>query len=203
MKIICIGRNYSEHAKEMKAETPSEPVFFMKPETALIKNGAPFYYPQFSKEVHYETEIVLRISKNGKNIEKKFAHSYYNEVTVGIDFTARDLQAQCKTKGLPWEMAKAFDGSAPIGGMVTVARYKNLQNIEFRLDINGKTVQQGNTKDMIFTCDTLIEYVSKFVTLKTGDLLFTGTPAGVGAVSIGDKLEGYIEGVKLFECEIK
>lgn len=203
MKIICIGRNYAEHAKEMKAETPSEPVFFMKPETAIIKNGAPFFFPTFSKEVHYETEIVLRIDKNGKNIERKFAHTYYKELTVGIDFTARDLQAQCKAKGLPWEMAKGFDGSAPIGKMVSVSRFKNVQSIGFRLDINGKTVQQGNTKDMIFSCDAILEYVSKFVTLKIGDLIFTGTPAGVGPVAIGENLEGFLEGEKLFECSIK
>ncbi len=203
MKIICIGRNYSEHAREMKAETPAEPVFFMKPETAQIKNGAPFFYPAFAKEIHYETEIVLRICKNGKNIERRFANTYYNEITVGIDFTARDLQSQCKAKGLPWEMAKAFDGSAPIGEMVGKEKYKNIQEISFRLDINGKTVQQGNTKDMIFTCDAIIEYVSKFVTLKMGDLIFTGTPAGVGPVAIGDKLEGFIEGEKLFECSVK
>jgi acylpyruvate hydrolase len=203
MKIICIGRNYAEHAKEMKAETPADPVFFMKPETAVITNGKPFYYPEFSKEVHYETEIVLKISKNGKNIQKKFAHKYYSELTVGIDFTARDLQEQCKVKGLPWEKAKAFDGSAPIGKMIQLDQLKNRNSITFHLEKNGKTVQQGNTRDLLFPFDTIIESVSRFVTLKIGDLIFTGTPAGVGPVEPGDKLNAFIENEKLFECKIK
>src|ERR1700722_10056150 len=147
MKIICIGRNYAEHAKEMKAETPTEPVFFMKPETALVRDGWPFFYPEFSKEIHHEVEIVIKICKVGKNIQRQFAYKYYDELSIGIDFTARDLQAQCKAKGLPWEKAKAFDGSAPIGKFVPISQFKNINDINFRLDINGKTIQQGNTKD--------------------------------------------------------
>jgi acylpyruvate hydrolase len=203
MKIICIGRNYAEHAKEMKAETPTEPVFFMKPETALVRDGWPFFYPEFSKEIHHEVEIVIKICKVGKNIQRQFAYKYYDELSIGIDFTARDLQAQCKAKGLPWEKAKAFDGSAPIGKFVPISQFKNINDINFRLDINGKTIQQGNTKDMIFSFDTIIEYVSKFVTIKDGDLIYTGTPVGVGPVNIGDKLEAFIENEKFFQCEIK
>src|SRR5579863_6612407 len=156
MKIICIGRNYAEHAKEMKAETPTEPVFFMKPETAVVRNGDPFFYPSFSKEVHHEVEIIIKINRNGKNIEKKFAHKYYDELAIGIDFTARDLQAQCKAKGLPWEKAKAFDGSAPMGDFVPLSHFKNINDLNFRLDINGKTVQKGSTKDLLFSFDTII-----------------------------------------------
>ncbi len=203
MKIICIGRNYAEHAKEMKAETPTEPVFFMKPETALVRDGWPFFYPDFSKEIHHEVEIVIKINKVGKNIQRQFAYKYYDEISIGIDFTARDLQAQCKAKGLPWEKAKAFDGSAPIGKFVPISHFKNINDINFRLDINGKTIQQGNTRDMIFSFDTIIEYVSKFVTIKDGDLIYTGTPVGVGPVNIGDKLEAFIENEKFFQCEIK
>ena len=203
MKIICIGRNYAEHVKEMKAENLGSPVFFMKPETALVENGKPFYYPDFSKEVHHEVEIVLKVNRNGKNIEKKFAHKYFEEITVGIDFTARDLQAECKKKGLPWEMAKAFDCSAPVGRFIPKTDFVNIYTIPFHLDLNGTTVQEGNTRDLLYQFDTIIEYVSKFVTIKMGDLIFTGTPQGVGPVSIGDKLEGYIGIEKLLECEIK
>ncbi|HTA82082.1 MAG TPA: fumarylacetoacetate hydrolase family protein [Bacteroidia bacterium] len=203
MKIICIGRNYAEHAKEMKAETPTEPVFFMKPDTALIKDNQPFYYPSFSKEVHHEVEVVLKVCKNGKNIQKQFANKYYDEVSVGIDFTARDLQAQCKAKGLPWEKAKAFDGSGVIGKFMPLAHYKDINNISFRLDINGKKVQEGNTKDVIFNFDAIIEYVSGFVTLRQGDLIYTGTPVGVGPVQIGDRLEAYLQDEKLLDFEVK
>jgi len=203
MKIICIGRNYAEHAKEMKAETPTEPVFFMKPESAIVRNGDPFFYPDFSKEVHHEVEIILRICKNGKNVQKKFAHTYYDAIAIGIDFTARDLQAQCKAKGLPWEKAKAFDGSAPLGEFMPLSHFKNINDLNFRLDINGKTVQKGSTKDMIFSFDTIIEYVSRFVTLKMGDIIYTGTPEGVGPVAIEDKMEAFIEGEKLFSCTVK
>jgi 2-keto-4-pentenoate hydratase/2-oxohepta-3-ene-1,7-dioic acid hydratase in catechol pathway len=203
MKIICIGRNYAEHAKEMKAETPTEPVFFMKPETAVIRNGDPFFYPDFSKDVHHEVEIIIKICKNGKNIQRQFANKYYEELAVGIDFTARDLQAECKAKGLPWEKAKAFDGSAPMGNFMPITKFKNINDLNFHLDINGKTVQKGSTKDMIFSFDALIEYVSRFVTLKMGDLIYTGTPAGVGPVKPEDKLEAYIENEKLFECKVK
>jgi acylpyruvate hydrolase len=203
MKIICIGRNYAEHAKEMKAETPTEPVFFMKPESAIVRNGDPFFYPKFSKEVHHEVEIILHVCRNGKNIQKKFANKYYDEIAIGIDFTARDLQAQCKAKGLPWEKAKAFDGSAPIGTFVPKTHFKDINNLAFHLDINGKTVQKGNTKDMIFSFDTIIEYVSQFVTLKMGDLIYTGTPVGVGPVQVGDDMVAYIENEKLFECPVR
>jgi len=203
MKIICIGRNYAEHAKEMKAETPTEPVFFMKPDTALIKDNQPFYYPSFSKEVHHEVEVVLKVCKNGKNIQKQFANKYYDEVSVGIDFTARDLQAQCKAKGLPWEKAKAFDGSGVIGKFKPLAHYKDIHNISFRLDINGKKVQEGNTKDVIFNFDAIIEYISGFVTLRQGDLIYTGTPVGVGPVQIGDRLEAYLQDEKLLDFEVK
>ncbi len=203
MKIICIGRNYSEHIKEMKAEATGSPVFFMKPETALITEGKPFFYPDFSKDVHHEVEIVLKINRNGKNIEKQFAHKYFEEITVGIDFTARDLQAECKKKGLPWEMAKAFDGSAPVGRFISKGDFVNLYTIPFHLDINGTTVQEGNTRDLLYQFDTVIEYVSKFITLKQGDLIFTGTPVGVGPVSVGDKLEAFIGIEKLLECEVK
>jgi len=203
MKIICIGRNYAEHAKEMKAETPTEPVFFMKPESAIVRNGDPFFYPDFSKEVHHEVEIILRVCKNGKNVQKKFAHTYYDAIAIGIDFTARDLQAQCKAKGLPWEKAKAFDGSAPMGEFMPLSHFKDIHNLNFNLDINGKTVQKGNTKDLIFSYDTVIEYISRFVTLKMGDFIYTGTPEGVGPVTIGDKMEAFIEGEKLFSCSVK
>jgi acylpyruvate hydrolase len=203
MKILCIGRNYSEHIKEMKAENIGNPVFFMKGENALVRNGDPFFYPDFSKEIHHEVEIVLKVSRNGKHIEKKFANKYFEEITVGIDFTARDLQADCKKKGLPWEMAKSFDYSAPIGKFVPKTDFVNMYTIPFHLDINGKTIQEGNTRDLLYQFDTIIEYVSKFVTLKMGDLIFTGTPVGVGPVSIGDKLEGYIGNEKLLECSVK
>ncbi len=203
MKIICIGRNYSEHIKEMKAEATGSPVFFMKPETALITEGKPFFYPDFSKDVHHEVEIVLKINRNGKNIEKQFAHKYFEEISVGIDFTARDLQAECKKKGLPWEMAKAFDGSAPIGKFIPKSDFVNLYTVPFHLDINGTTVQEGNTRDLLYQFDVIIEYVSKFITLKQGDLIFTGTPVGVGPVSVGDKLEAFIGIEKLLEFEVK
>jgi acylpyruvate hydrolase len=203
MKIICIGRNYAEHVKEMKAENLGNPVFFMKPETALVENGKPFYYPDFSKEVHHEVEIVLKVNRNGKNIEKKFANKYFDEITVGIDFTARDLQAECKKKGLPWETAKAFDYSAPVGKFIPKSDFVNIYTIPFHLDINGTTVQEGNTRDLLYQFDTIIEYVSKFVTIKMGDLIFTGTPVGVGPVSVGDKLEGYIGIEKLLECNVR
>ncbi len=193
MKIIAIGRNYIEHAKELNNPVPKEPMFFMKPETALIRNNKPFFYPDFSKNVHYEAEIVVKICRLGKNIETRFAHRYYDELALGIDFTARDLQAECKEKGKPWEKAKAFDGSAPISDFVNKAQFADIQNINFSLDLNGKQVQAGNTKDMIFSIDQLISYVSKFVTLKIGDLLFTGTPSGVGQVKINDRLIGKIE----------
>ncbi len=203
MKIICIGRNYAEHAKEMNSAIPTEPVFFLKPDTALIKDNQPFYYPDFSKEIHHEVELVLKISKPGKNIDSKYAHKYYDEIGIGIDFTARDIQSKCKEKGLPWEKAKAFDGSAPIGQFIDKKKLIDLDNINFHLTINGIVIQKGNTKDLLFTFDAVIAYVSKFITLKTGDLIFTGTPEGVGPVRIGDKLEAFIENEKLLNFEIK
>ena len=203
MKIIAIGRNYVDHAKELNNAVPKEPVFFMKPETALLQKNRPFYYPEFSKEIHYEAEIVIKINKIGKYIEEQFAHRYYDEISIGIDFTARDLQQKQKEKGLPWEIAKAFDSSAPIGQFVKLSEYKNIQDISFSLDINGKTVQNGHTSDMLFSVDKIIAYVSQFVSLKIGDLIYTGTPAGVGQVKIGDQLEAYIEGQKLLNFNIK
>jgi len=203
MKIICIGRNYAEHAKEMNSPLPTEPIFFLKPDTAIIKDNQPFYYPDFSKEIHHEVELVIKINKTGKNIAAQFAHKYYDEIGIGIDFTARDIQAKCKEKGLPWEKAKAFDGSAPIGKFIDKKKIADLNNIHFKLLINGKSVQEGNTKDLLFTFDTLIAYVSTFFTLKTGDLIYTGTPEGVGPVVIGDKLEASIENETLLSFEIK
>lgn len=203
MKIIAIGRNYIDHAKELNNPVPEEPVFFMKPECALIINNRPFFYPDFSEDIHYEVEIVLKINRVGKNIAQEFAHRYYEEIGIGLDLTARDLQNKCKEKGLPWEKAKAFDGSAPIGEFVNKNEFKNINDINFSLKINNKIVQKGNTKDMIFSCDELISYVSKFVTLKTGDILFTGTPAGVGPVKIGDTMEAAVEDRILLKCVVK
>jgi len=203
MKIICIGRNYAEHAKELNNAIPTEPVFFMKPDTALLKDSDPFYYPDFTKDLHHEIEIVIKINKVGKHIDEHFAHKYYDEIGLGIDFTARDLQAQCKAKGLPWEKAKAFDASAPIGKFVSKASLGNLDDISFELKINGESRQVGNTKDLLFSFDKVISYVSKFVTLKVGDLIYTGTPEDVGPVSIGDKIQGYIKGDLFLEFEVK
>jgi 2-keto-4-pentenoate hydratase/2-oxohepta-3-ene-1,7-dioic acid hydratase in catechol pathway len=202
MKIICIGRNYAEHAKEMKSEVPTEPVFFMKPETALLKDKD-FYYPEFTKDLHHEVELVLKISKNGKHIAEEFASQYYNEIGIGIDFTARDIQQKCKEKSLPWEKAKAFDNAAPIGEFVPKTKFTSLTDISFQLNINGKARQVGNTKDLIFSFEKIISYVSQFITLKTGDLIFTGTPEGVSAVHIGDVLEAFIDNRKLFHLNIK
>ena len=201
MKIICIGRNYADHAREMKAELPTEPVFFMKPDTALLKEEV-FYHPDFTKDLHHEIELVLKISKAGKHIEEQFAHKYYEEIGLGIDFTARDLQAECKSKGLPWEKAKAFDNSAPIGGFLNKKELE-LQNIGFDLKINGETRQSGNSKDLIFSFDKVISYVSRFVSLKVGDLIYTGTPEGVGPVKPGDVLEGSINGEFLLKVRIR
>jgi 2-keto-4-pentenoate hydratase/2-oxohepta-3-ene-1,7-dioic acid hydratase in catechol pathway len=203
MKIICIGRNYSAHAKELKNEVPAEPVFFMKPDTALLKDNAPFYYPSFSNDIHYEVELVVKISKNGKTILPQFAHKYYEQITVGIDFTARDLQQLCKDKGLPWEKAKAFDHSAVIGQFVFMNELPNKEQINFSLSQNNNLVQQGLSSNMLFTIDQIIAYISGFVTLKTGDLIYTGTPAGVGPVKIGDKLQAKLENEVLLDFEIK
>lgn len=203
MKIICIGRNYAEHAKELNNAVPTEPVFFMKPDTALLKDGESFYYPDFTKDLHHEIEIVLKINKVGKHIEPQFAHKYYEEIGLGIDFTARDLQTIAKEKGLPWEKAKAFDGSAPLGKFVNKSTLGNLADINFELKINGQSRQVGSTKDLLFSFDNIISYVSKFVTLKVGDLIYTGTPSGVGPVNIGDKLQGYISDDLFLEFEVK
>lgn len=194
MKIICVGRNYLAHVKELDNDLPSEPMFFMKPETALLPEGKPFLYPDFSKEIHYETELVLRICKTGRNIPETAAPYYYNALTVGIDFTARDLQSQCKAKGHPWEIAKAFDGSAPVGKFKEIRALKNPNDISFGMKLNGEWAQQGHSRDMIFSFDRIIAHVSRFVTLQEGDLVFTGTPQGVSEVHIGDKLELYLEG---------
>ncbi len=201
MKIICIGRNYAAHAKELKNELPTEPVFFMKPDTALLKEKE-FYLPDFSKDMHHEIELVLKISKAGKHIQEEFAHKYYEEIGLGIDFTARDLQEQCKQKGLPWEKAKAFDNSAPIGSFVSKSDLE-LNNISFGLKINGVYKQQGNSQDLIFSFDKIIAYVSQFVSLKVGDLIYTGTPEGVGPVKIGDVLEGELNGRPFLHLLIK
>lgn len=203
MKIICIGRNYAEHAKELKNEIPTEPVWFMKPDTALLKDGEAFYLPEFSNDIHHEIEVVLKITKIGKHIEEQFAHKYYDEIGLGVDFTARDVQAKCKEKGLPWEKAKAFDGSAPIGKFIKKEQLGDLSNLNFELKINGQLRQLGNTKDLLFSFDKVISYVSKFVTLKVGDLIYTGTPEGVGPVKIGDKLQGYMNGDLCLEFEVK
>lgn len=203
MKIICIGRNYAAHIEELKNETPGNPVVFLKPDTALLKNGSPFYYPDFSKNIHHEAELVLKICKEGKYIQKQFAHRYFEEIGLGIDFTARDLQDQCKAKGLPWEISKAFNGSAPIGDFVDATDFNDLKNIDFHLNINGELRQKGNTALMLFDFGTIIEYVSQFFTLKKGDLIYTGTPAGVGPVTVGDRLEGFIGTQKMLDFEVK
>jgi 2-keto-4-pentenoate hydratase/2-oxohepta-3-ene-1,7-dioic acid hydratase in catechol pathway len=200
MKIICIGRNYAEHAKELNNAVSASPVVFLKPKSSLLQ-GTTFYYPEFTKDLHYECEVVVKICKNGKHIKEKFAKNYYQQITVGIDFTARDLQQQQKEKGLPWEIAKAFDGSAVVGKFIDIPA--NVQAINFSLHKNNLLVQEGHTKDMLFTIDHIIAYVSQFFSLHTGDLIFTGTPAGVGPVAIGDQLKGAIEQEPLFEMHIK
>jgi len=203
MKIIAIGQNYSEHNKELNSKHPTEPVVFMKPDSALLKNNKPFYLPDFSEDLHYETELIIKINRLGKNIAPQFATRYFAEIGLGVDFTARDLQRRLKANGHPWEVAKAFDNSAVIGGFLPVDELGDIHQIEFRLDLNGVTVQQGNSKDMIFPIETLIAHISTFFTLKIGDILFTGTPAGVGPVKVGDRLEGYIFDKKMFDFKIK
>lgn len=204
MRIFAIGRNYVEHIQELNNERPDEPVIFTKPDTALIRGNGPFYYPDFSKDIHHEVELVLRICKEGKNIQEKFASKYFDAIGVGIDFTARDLQQKAKEKGLPWDIAKGFNGSAPISDtFLPVADINDLKNINFSLKINGELKQQGNTSLMLFGFDYIISYLSKFFTLRTGDLIFTGTPKGVGPVKIGDTLAAYIEDEKLLEFEVK
>jgi 2-keto-4-pentenoate hydratase/2-oxohepta-3-ene-1,7-dioic acid hydratase in catechol pathway len=203
MKIFAIGQNYIEHNKELNSKNPTEPVVFMKPDTALLKNNKPFYIPDFSEELHYETELIVKFNRLGKNIDSKFSDRYYAEIGLGIDFTARDIQRKLKAEGKPWEICKAFDNSAVIGNFIPFINFNDIQNIQFRLDINGITVQSGNSADMIFPINELIAYVSRFFTIKIGDILFTGTPAGVGKVAIGDRLEGYIFDQKMFDFNIK
>lgn len=203
MKIIAIGRNYAEHAKELNNPVPATPVIFMKPDTAIIKDNKPFYHPDFSEDIHHEIEIVLKISKEGKYIGEKFAAGYYEEIGLGIDFTARDVQSRHKEKGLPWELAKAFDGSAPISAFVPKAKFTNIYNINFKLDVNGETRQQGNTGNLLFSFESIIAFVSKHITLKKGDLIFTGTPTGVSKVKPGDRLEGYLEDEKMLDFYVK
>ena len=204
MRIFAIGRNYAEHIKELNNERPDEPVIFTKPDTAVIRNNGPYYYPELSKDIQHEVELVLRISKEGKNIQEKFASKYYYAIGIGIDFTARDLQQKAKEKGLPWDIAKGFNGSAPLSDkFLLVSDFKDLKNINFSLSINGEGRQQGNTSLMLFDFDYTISYLSKFFTLRTGDLIFTGTPKGVGPVKVGDRLAAYIENEKLLEFDVK
>lgn len=203
MKIICIGRNYADHINELQNERPTEPVIFMKPDTAVLQKQFPFVIPEFSNDVHHEVEVLVKINKVGKYIDAKFAHKYYDEIGLGIDFTARDLQSKLKDKGLPWEKAKAFDGSAVIGDFVPKTDFADLSNINFELTSNGEKVQQGNTSHMLWDIDALIANVSQYFTLRTGDIIFTGTPRGVAKVSPGDVLEGSIEGKKLFRVQVK
>ena len=203
MKMVCIGRNYLAHVKELDNDLPTEPLFFMKPDTALLPEGVPFVYPDFSHQIHYETELVLRICKTGKNIDEKDAPYYYDAITVGIDFTARDLQNQCKAKGHPWEKAKAFDGSAVIGKLKSIKDLNNQNDIAFGMKLNGEWRQQGHSRDMIFGFEKLITHVSHFVTLKEGDFVFTGTPQSVGAVHPGDMLELFLENELVRQFEVK
>ena len=203
MKLICIGRNYTEHIKELESEKPTDPVVFIKPDTAILLKKQPFFIPDFSDDVHHEVEVLVKINKVGKHIDKKFAHKYYDEIGLGIDFTARDLQSKLKEKGLPWEKAKAFDGAAVIGSWLPVNKIQNVDTIEFSLKKNDEIVQKGNTSHMLWKIDELIEYVSKYFTLKIGDIIFTGTPAGVGKVIASDKLKGYIEDKEMFSITVK
>ncbi len=203
MKIFAIGQNYIEHNKELNSKNPTEPVVFMKPDTALLKNNKPFYLPDFSEELHYETELIIKINKIGKNIDAKFAHRYFSEIGLGVDFTARDLQRKLKNEGKPWEISKAFDNSAVIGNFLPAEQFSDIQDVHFHLDLNSKRVQTGHSADMIFPVNELIAYVSRYFTLKIGDILFTGTPVGVGKVAIGDRLEGYINNIKMFDFKVK
>ncbi|MFL0352344.1 fumarylacetoacetate hydrolase family protein [Xanthomarina sp. GH4-25] len=203
MKLICIGRNYTDHIKELENEKPTDPVVFLKPDTAILLKKQPFFIPDFSEDVHHEVEVLVKINKVGKHIAKKFAHKYYDEIGLGIDFTARDLQAKLKEKGLPWEKAKAFDGAAVVGNWMSKSNIDNVNNISFSLEKNGEVVQTGNTSHMLWKIDELIEYISKYFTLKIGDIIFTGTPAGVGRVNAEDKLVGFIENKQMFSITVK
>jgi acylpyruvate hydrolase len=203
MKIICIGRNYVDHIKELNNPIPSNPVFFLKPDTALLIRNRPFYYPPFSNEIHHEVELVIKICKVGKNIQKRFAPNYYDEIGIGLDMTARDIQDAAKQKGLPWTIAKGFDQSAPVGNFLPKSAFPDLKNISFHLDLNWRTVQTGISSLMMYDFDDIIFHISQYMTLRTGDYIFTGTPAGVGPVKIGDKLEAFIGDEKLLSCLIK
>ena len=203
MKIFCIGRNYVDHAKELNNPVPKQPMVFSKYPTALLHKGKPFFYPEFSENIHYEAEVVLKMCRNGKYIQEEFAHKYFEEITIGIDFTARDLQSKLKEKGHPWEIAKSFNGSAPIGQFIPLDSLEDSKNIHFDLKKNGEAVQIGETKDLIFPFSKLIAHISQFFLIGKGDLIFTGTPAGVGPVVIGDYLEGSIEGERLLQCEVR
>jgi len=203
MKIIAIGRNYAEHAKELNNPVPTTPVIFLKPDTALLKDNKPFYHPDFSTDVHYELEVVLKVCKEGKHIAEKFASNYYDEIGLGIDFTARDIQSKHKEKGLPWELAKAFDSSAPVSIFLPKTDFENLYNLNFELKVNGEQRQNGYTKDLLFSFEKIISFVSQYITLKKGDLIFTGTPEGVGKVNKGDKLEAWLEGKQLLNFDVK
>ena len=203
MKLICIGRNYTKHIEELQNEKPTDPVVFIKPDTAILLKNQPFFIPDFSDDVHHEVEILVKINKVGKHIDKKFAHKYYEEIGLGIDFTARDLQSQLKEKGLPWEKAKSFDGAAVVGKWLPKTKFKNVDDIQFKLLKNDEVVQDGNTNLMLWKIDELIEYVSKYFTLKIGDIIFTGTPAGVGKVNSNDKLKGFLENQEMFSVTVK
>ena len=203
MKIICVGRNYTDHIKELENNKPKEPVLFLKPDSSIILNNKPFFIPDFSQNIHYELELIIKISRLGKHIQEKFSHKYYDFIGLGIDFTARDLQSDLKSKGLPWEKSKAFDGSCFISKWINKSEFNDIYNLNFNLNKNGKTVQKTNSKLMLWKIDELISYISTFFTLKIGDVIFTGTPAGVGKVSIGDNLEGFIEDNKIFSLNIK
>ena len=203
MKIFGVGRNFANHAKELGNEVPTEPIIFTKPETAVLKNNAPFYYPYFSQNIHFEVELLIKIGKEGKNISPRFAHKYFNEIGIGIDFTARDLQDKAKAKSLPWDLAKGFNGSAPMSSFFPMHHFGDYRTLDFSIVQNGTLRQAGNSRDMIFDFNHLVSYISTYITLKKGDVIFTGTPAGVGAVAVGDLLEAYIGEQKLLTCEIK
>lgn len=203
MKIICVGRNYADHARELNNEVPTEPVIFLKPDSAILKDGKAFYLPEHLGEIHHELEVVLRVCKNGKHIHEKFASAYYDQIGLGIDFTARDLQNKLKIKGLPWELAKGFDGSAVLGDFIAKETLGDLSSLQIRLDIDGSERQQGNTRDLLFPFEKIITFVSQYFTLRQGDLIFTGTPAGVSAVQPGNRLQGYLNNQLLLDFEVK
>lgn len=203
MKLICIGRNYTEHIEELKNERPTDPVVFLKPDTSILLKKQPFFIPDFSDDVHHEVEILVKIDRIGKHIDRKFSHKYYSQISLGIDFTARDLQSKLKEKGLPWEKAKAFDGAAVVGKWLDKSEFESVDDLNFSLEKNDEIVQKGNTSHMLYKIDEIIEYISKYFTLKIGDIIFTGTPAGVGKVKDGDVLEGFLEGNKMFSIKVK